>query len=106
MNAQIAPAAPDTPPAANAAANAADAPTTVARTRSLGPLTMILEQAMSYPGKVMAAAAALLVTATSTLAVPYGFRMVIDKGFSTSTAFPASRQRIVFAQWKGWGVPT
>ncbi|WP_353230729.1 ABC transporter transmembrane domain-containing protein [Novosphingobium sp.] len=78
MNAQIAPAAPDTPPATDAP----DAPATVARTRSLGPLTMILEQAMSYPGKVMAAAAALLVTATSTLAVPYGFRMVIDKGFS------------------------
>ena len=50
--------------------------------RSLGPLAMILRQALTYPAHVGAAAVALLVTATSTLAVPYGFRMVIDHGFA------------------------
>jgi ATP-binding cassette subfamily B protein len=52
------------------------------RARSLGPLRMILDQALTYPSKVAGAIAALLVTATATLAVPYGFRMVIDKGFA------------------------
>ena len=43
---------------------------------------MVLDQALGYPAKVASAAAALLVTSTATLAVPYGFRMVIDKGFA------------------------
>jgi len=43
---------------------------------------MILDQALNYPAKVASAAAALLVTSTATLAVPFGFRMVIDKGFA------------------------
>ena len=60
----------------------ASLPAPPARARSLGPLRMVLDQAMAYPAKVAAAAAALLVTSTSTLAVPYGFRMVIDKGFA------------------------
>ena len=55
---------------------------TAARNRSLGPLMMILRQALEYPAHVGAAAVALVVTATSTLAVPYGFRMVIDRGFA------------------------
>ena len=75
-----------TPEAANAPQEAPapteSAMTTAARTRSLGPLTMILEQALAYPAHVAAAGTALVVTALSTLAVPYGFRMVIDKGFS------------------------
>ena len=49
-----------------------------ARKRSLGPLRMILEQALVYPAKVTGAAAALLVTSLSTLAVPYGLRMITD----------------------------
>ena len=57
-------------------------PTEPVRPRSLGPLRMILDQALNYPAKVASAAAALLVTSTATLAVPFGFRMVIDKGFA------------------------
>ena len=57
-------------------------PTQPVRPRSLGPLRMILDQALNYPAKVASAAAALLVTSTATLAVPFGFRMVIDKGFA------------------------
>nr|MDP8995017.1 ABC transporter transmembrane domain-containing protein [Pseudomonadota bacterium] len=35
-----------------------------------------------YPGKIAAAAAALLVAAAATLAIPDGFRRVIDRGFA------------------------
>lgn len=52
------------------------------RARNLGPLAMVWQQAFAYPAQVSAAGAALLVTALSTLAVPYGFKMVIDRGFS------------------------
>ena len=52
------------------------------KARNLGPLRMIWAQAMSYPGRVAAAAAALLVTSAATLAIPSGFRLIIDKGFS------------------------
>jgi ATP-binding cassette, subfamily B, bacterial len=53
-----------------------------ARGRSLGPLRMVYGQAARYPGAVAIAAAALVVTATATLAIPWGFRQIIDKGFA------------------------
>ncbi len=75
MNASILPAANE-----SVAEPAVPAPAT--RSRSLGPLRVVLQQALAYPGKVALAGAALVITAGSTLAVPFGFRMVIDKGFS------------------------
>ena len=52
------------------------------RARTLGPLRMIWREAMKYPGRMAAACAALLVTSASTLAIPAGFKLIIDKGFA------------------------
>src|SRR5512145_2922037 len=49
---------------------------------SLGPLTMIWRAALAYPGRVVLALGALLVTAAATLAIPAGFRLIIDRGFA------------------------
>ncbi len=45
---------------------------------------MIWRFAKAYPGRIAAAAAALVVAASATLAIPGGFRLVIDKGFIAS----------------------
>jgi ATP-binding cassette subfamily B protein len=50
--------------------------------KSLGPLRMVWDAASAYPGRVAAAAAALLVTSVTTASVPWGFRQVVDKGFA------------------------
>src|SRR5688500_6440577 len=49
---------------------------------SLGPLRMIFAAASRYPGKVALALAALVITAAATLAIPSGFRLIIDRGFA------------------------
>ncbi|HEX8401357.1 MAG TPA: ABC transporter transmembrane domain-containing protein [Allosphingosinicella sp.] len=56
----------------------AEAPTS----RKLGNLAIIWDRAKRYPGKIAGAVAALLVAALATLAIPDGFRRVIDKGFA------------------------
>ena len=45
---------------------------------------MIWRFALAYPGRIVGAALALIVAATATLAIPGGFRLVIDKGFIAS----------------------
>jgi ATP-binding cassette subfamily B protein len=50
---------------------------------SLGPLRMIFSAAARYPAKVALALLALVVTAAATLAIPSGFRLIIDRGFAT-----------------------
>ena len=52
------------------------------RKRSLRPLAMVWRELFNYPGRMVTAGLALLTTATSTLAIPYGFRQVIDQGFA------------------------
>jgi ATP-binding cassette subfamily B protein len=52
-----------------------------ARRRSLSPLLMIWRQLLRYPGRLATAGIALVVTASATLAIPAGFRLVIDRGF-------------------------
>ncbi|WP_070156278.1 ABC transporter transmembrane domain-containing protein [Sphingobium phenoxybenzoativorans] len=49
--------------------------------RRLGSLKMIWATALHYPWRIVAAAIALLVAAAATLAIPSGFRLVIDRGF-------------------------
>ncbi|GAA4048506.1 ATP-binding cassette domain-containing protein [Erythrobacter jejuensis] len=51
--------------------------------RSLGPLKMIYREAAKYPDKVALAFLALLITAGATLAIPAGFKLIIDRGFGT-----------------------
>jgi ATP-binding cassette subfamily B protein len=52
-----------------------------AHRRSLSPLLMIWRQLLRYPGRLATAGIALVVTASATLAIPAGFRLVIDRGF-------------------------
>jgi len=52
-----------------------------ANRRRLGNLAMIWHYASRYPGHIAAALTALLVAAAATLAIPNGFRLVIDRGF-------------------------
>jgi ATP-binding cassette, subfamily B, bacterial len=50
--------------------------------RKIGDLFMIWGFATKYPSKIAAAITALIVAASATLAIPSGFRLVIDKGFA------------------------
>jgi ATP-binding cassette subfamily B protein len=58
-----------------------ETPEPAARRRSLSPLLMIWRQLLRYPGRLATAGLALVVTASATLAIPAGFRLVIDRGF-------------------------
>ncbi|MGE4305728.1 MAG: ABC transporter transmembrane domain-containing protein [Novosphingobium sp.] len=57
-----------------------EAPAT--RRRSLGPLRLVWGQLFNYPSRALVALCALVVTATSTLAIPWGFRRIVDRGFA------------------------
>ncbi|OJW69566.1 MAG: ABC transporter [Sphingomonadales bacterium 63-6] len=50
--------------------------------KTLGPLGMIWQAAMRYPGQVALSLLALTITAAATLAIPAGFRLIIDRGFA------------------------
>ena len=52
------------------------------KSRSLRPLAIVWRSALSYPGQLAAAMGALLITAAATLAIPAGFKLVIDRGFA------------------------
>jgi ATP-binding cassette subfamily B protein len=62
---------PDVPPPAPAPAPS----------KRIGDLTLIFRFALPYPGRIAAALLALLVSSGATLAIPNGFRSIIDKGF-------------------------
>lgn len=53
--------------------------------RSLRPLRMVWRAAAHYPGHLAAALGALFITAAATLAIPAGFKLVIDRGFATGS---------------------
>jgi len=50
--------------------------------RSLGPLRMVFRAVLGYPSQMAIAGIALVITATATLAIPWGFRRIIDYGFA------------------------
>jgi ATP-binding cassette, subfamily B, bacterial len=50
--------------------------------RSLKNLRMVWGFALHYPGHIAIAALALLVAAAATSGIPYGFKLIIDKGFA------------------------
>ena len=52
--------------------------------RKIGDLAMVWRFALAYPSRIAAALIALVVAAAATLAIPGGFRLVIDKGFIAS----------------------
>ena len=49
--------------------------------RTIGNLALVWRFASAYPGRIAAAVASLCVAAAATLAIPSGFKRVIDKGF-------------------------
>jgi ATP-binding cassette subfamily B protein len=55
------------------------------KARTLRPLAMVWRAALRYPGHLAAALAALVVTASATLAIPAGFKLVIDRGFASGS---------------------
>src|SRR5687768_17012921 len=57
-------------------------PAPVEPAATLGPLRLIWRAAARYPGHIAAALLALTITAAATLAIPAGFRLVIDRGFA------------------------
>ncbi|MBT0671182.1 ATP-binding cassette domain-containing protein [Novosphingobium profundi] len=59
--------------------------------RSLKPLAMVWRELFNYPGRVALAGTALVTAALATLAIPYGFRSVIDQGFAQGADHGAIR---------------
>ncbi|MCP1468922.1 ATP-binding cassette subfamily B protein [Sphingobium sp. OAS761] len=56
-------------------------PTPAPARPALGSLTMLWRFARRYPARIAAALLALILSSGATLAIPNGFRLVIDKGF-------------------------
>jgi ATP-binding cassette, subfamily B, bacterial len=50
--------------------------------RKIGNLQMVWRQALRYPWHICAAVLALIVAALSALAIPFGFKQIIDHGFA------------------------
>lgn len=53
-----------------------------AKAKKLGNLRMVWQHTSAYPKQIMFALLALTVAALATLAIPAGFRLVIDRGFA------------------------
>ena len=53
--------------------------------RSIKNLRMVWSFTSRYPGHIAAAVLALLVAATATVSIPWGFKFVIDKGFGSGS---------------------
>lgn len=64
----------------------ADSETETPSPRNLENLAVIWRFAIRYPMRIVGAGIALLVAAAATLAIPDGFRRVIDRGFSGENA--------------------
>src|SRR5438309_8631165 len=56
--------------------------------RSIRNLRMVWGFAVRYPGHIAVAAIALAVAAGATVSIPWGFKMVIDKGFGPGAGNP------------------
>ncbi|MFM7404511.1 MAG: ABC transporter transmembrane domain-containing protein [Erythrobacter sp.] len=52
------------------------------KARSLAPLRMVFGTALNYPKQIALALAALVITSAATLAIPYRFKVIIDRSFT------------------------
>ena len=59
----------------------ASPPTAEPSKRRLGDLRMVWESASRYPRQIAIAGLALITTSAATIAIPWGFKQVIDRGF-------------------------
>ncbi|MEH6757216.1 MAG: ABC transporter transmembrane domain-containing protein [Parasphingorhabdus sp.] len=50
--------------------------------KKLGNLRMVWDRAICYPKQIILAGLALLIAAMATLAIPWGFKSIVDEGFS------------------------
>ncbi len=50
--------------------------------RRIGNLRLVWRRALRYPWQILAAFAALCLSSAATLGIPYGFKRIIDRGFS------------------------
>ena len=51
-------------------------------TRRIGNLALVWQHAKRYPLQIAAAWTALAVTSAATIAIPYSFKRIIDRGFA------------------------
>ena len=63
-------------------ASAPDAKDNEAESRSIGNLRLVYRAAARYPGRIAAAILFLGLSSAATLAIPFGFKQVIDRGFA------------------------
>jgi len=56
----------------------------------LGNLHIVWRHALRYPGRIAGAGLALLTTSAATIAIPYGFKRVVDRGFGGGGSFDSS----------------
>ena len=64
------------------------APPDAGSSRNIGELKLILSFARPYRAAILGAIVALILTSAATLAIPSGFRLVIDRGFAGGTPGP------------------
>jgi ATP-binding cassette subfamily B protein len=55
----------------------------VVPSRRIGNLSMVWRHALRYPWQIAASCAALAVTSAATIGIPYSFKRVIDRGFTS-----------------------
>ncbi|WP_199554148.1 ABC transporter transmembrane domain-containing protein [Sandaracinobacteroides hominis] len=72
---------PRKPYLAGVNANPSPPPPAEPSSRKLSNLALLWGYASAYPRQIAAALLALVVAATATLAIPQGFKLVVDKGF-------------------------
>jgi ATP-binding cassette, subfamily B, bacterial len=72
----------DLPEAAVAAAVVSAAGEPAPRSRTLAPLRMVFGTALRYPRHIAMALIALVITSAATLAIPYRFKVIIDRAFT------------------------
>ncbi|OWK32071.1 ABC transporter transmembrane domain-containing protein [Sphingomonas mucosissima] len=53
-------------------------------TRRIGNLALVWRHAKRYPGQIAAAWTALAITSAATIAIPYSFKRIIDRGFGAN----------------------
>lgn len=51
--------------------------------KKIGNLRMVWDRAISYPRQIAFAAIALFIAAMATLAIPWGFKSIVDEGFAS-----------------------
>lgn len=62
--------------------NSSEEDSSPATLKKIGNLRMVFERAVAYPKQIAFALTALVVSAMATLAIPAGFKTIIDEGFS------------------------